>query len=252
MHNKIIYEILESRKGSRIKFIILFFLILIRQSCAETFFNEMQTPLTTSAQNPFFVGAGLTLTAVILEDQLVDPLQEDTIEDKPLGSFSHLGDLMGQLVPNIAYYSAMKAHYFFAKNDESNLNAQIMLKATFYSALATNILKYTIREPRPNGSARNSFPSGHTTSAFAFASVAGAIHGWKWGIPAYAIAVFAGFSRINDNAHYLHDVLGGATIGLGYGLGITYLLKKKILNTNLIVCPLLIKSFSGIRLVYNF
>lgn len=192
------------------------------------------------------------MTSAIFEDQIVDPLQKDTIEDKPLGSFSEIGDLMGQLVPNITYYGAMKTHHYFTENSESNLNAEIMFKATFYSSLVTNILKYSIREPRPNGSARNSFPSGHTTSAFAFASAVGAIHGWKWGMPAYMIAGFVGFSRINDNAHYLHDVLSGASIGLGYGLSITYLLKKQPANANLIVYPLLNKSSSGIRVAYNF
>lgn len=239
-------------KGFSIKFFISFVFLLISPCFAETFFNEMKTPITTEAKNPFLIGAGLTLTAAILEDQVVDPLQEDTSNDRPLGSFSKFGDLMGQLVPNIAYYGAMKTHYYFSDIADSNLNAEIMLKATFYSALVTNVLKYTIREPRPNGSSRNSFPSGHTTSAFAFASAVGAIHGWKWGIPAYVIAGFVGFSRINDNAHYLHDVLGGAAIGLGYGLGITYLLKKQAANSNLIVYPLLNKSSSGIRLVYNF
>ena len=82
---------------------------------AEKFFNEIQSPLTTEAKNPFLIAAGLTLTAAILEDQVVGPMQEDTIEDKPLGSFSTFGDLMGQLVPNVAYYGAMKTHHFLLK-----------------------------------------------------------------------------------------------------------------------------------------
>ena len=224
----------------------------MNNTLADTFVNEMKSPITTEARNPFLIGAGLTLTAAILEDQIVDPLQEDTIEDRPLGSFSRLGDLMGQLVPNILYYGAMKTNYWLSDNSESNLNAEIMLKATFYSALVTNVLKYTIREPRPNGRARNSFPSGHTTSAFAFAAAVGEVHGWKWGIPAYTIAGFVGYSRINDNAHYLHDVLGGASIGLGYGLGITYLLKNKVVSQNLVIYPHATRSSTGVKLAYNF
>lgn len=234
------------------KILFLIFLFTFTKSSADTFINELQSPVTTKAKNPFFIAAGLTLSATLLEDQVVDPLQKDTIEDKPLGSLSKFGDLMGQLVPNFVYFAGMKSHYFLTNSTESNLNSEIMLKATLYSSLITNILKYTIREPRPNGSARNSFPSGHTTSAFAFASAVGAIHGWKWGVPAYAIAGFVGFSRINDNAHWLHDVLGGAAIGMGYGLGITYLLKKQSIENNLTIYPIINKSLSGIGLIYNF
>ena len=232
------------------KFFIFFFVPYFAFS--ETMLNELKSPVTTEARNPFYYAAGLTLLTVILEDQVVDPVQEETIRERPLGKLSPMGDIMGQLVPNALYYLGMKINYWKSDNLESNLNAEIMLKATFYSGLVTNILKYSIREPRPKGNARNSFPSGHTTSAFAFASAVGAIHDWKWGVPAYLIATMVGVSRINDNAHYLHDVLGGAAIGMGYGLGITYLLKKEKLNSNLTVYPLLDKGTSGMGLVYNF
>lgn len=44
---------------------------------------------------------------------------------------------------------------------------------------------------------------------------------------AFTLAGFVAYSRINDNAHYLHDVVGGAVIGTGYGLGLHYLYKDK-------------------------
>lgn len=220
---------------------------------AETFLEGLQTPVTTQAKNPFLITAGLTLSAAILEDQIVDPIQEETIREKPLGKLSSFAEIMGQLVPNILYYGGMKTHYYLTSSESTNLNAEIMLKATIYSALVTNILKYTIREPRPTeGGARNSFPSGHTTSAFAFASAVGAIHGWKWGTPAYLLAAVVGFSRINDNAHYLHDVLGGAAIGMGYGLGMTYLLKKEVIDENLAIYPIMNRSKTGIGISYQF
>lgn len=220
---------------------------------AEKIVDELKSPVATEARNPFLYGAGLTLLTVILEDQVVDPVQNDTVEDKPLGKISPIAEVMGQLVPNAFYYLGMKINYWKNENTESNLNAEIMLKATFYSGLVTTVLKYTVREPRPmTGGARNSFPSGHTTSAFAFASSVGAIHGWKWGLPAYGIAAMVGYSRINDNAHYLHDVLAGATIGMGYGLGITYLLKKEQVSQNLVIYPLLNKSENGIAMLYQY
>lgn len=103
-------------------------------------------------------------------------------------------------------------------------HAEIMFLASAYAAGSATILKYSVREPRPyNGSVRTSFPSGHTTMAFAFASVVGAEHGWLWAVPAYAMATVTGIARINDNMHYLHDVTAGATIGIAYGLGLHYI-----------------------------
>ena len=99
----------------------------------------------------------------------------------------------------------------------------LMVKSTLYSVFLTSALKYTVREPRPsNGNERNSFPSGHSTTAFAFASVVGAEHEWYWGALAYSLAGLVAFSRMNDNRHYIHDVVAGATIGMSYGLGLYF------------------------------
>jgi membrane-associated phospholipid phosphatase len=65
----------------------------------------------------------------------------------------------------------------------------------------------------------NSFPSGHTTSAFSIATViATEYKDVKW-VPyvCYSIAGLTGLSRINDNKHWASDVLMGAAIGFGVG-----------------------------------
>ena len=62
------------------------------------------------------------------------------------------------------------------------------------------------------GSAHASWPSGHTTSAFAFAMAMGmAFPVLRW--PLLALAALTGFSRMVLNMHYLGDVIMGATIG---------------------------------------
>ena len=183
--------------------------------------ENFKSPVTTDAKYFLFGGAGLTATLLFFEDQIVDPVQHEAVEDKPLGSTSKLGDLGGQGITNALYVAGMISYGLLAKNSESMRDASGMLQATAYSVLVTTSLKYTVREPRPNDSnTRNSFPSGHTTAAFAFASYVGCRHSLPWGIAAYAFAAFVGFSRVNDNAHYLHDVAAGAAIGGSYGLGI--------------------------------
>lgn len=70
-----------------------------------------------------------------------------------------------------------------------------------------------------------SFPSGHTTAAFAFASVLSRETQMWWpnsrwyiGTAAYAGATLVGVSRMYNNMHWASDVLGGAAIGTLVGL----------------------------------
>ncbi|MGZ3788381.1 MAG: phosphatase PAP2 family protein, partial [Bacteriovorax sp.] len=72
----------------------------------------------------------------------------------------------------------------------------------------------------------HSFPSGHTTTAFAFASFVASEHPWYVGVPAYVMASYVGICRMQDNYHYLHDVLAGATIGMSYGIALSQSSKK--------------------------
>lgn len=183
--------------------------------------DESLSPFTTSASNVVIVGSALTLTVLLFEDSIVDPTQSEFADDKPLGSWSKFGDLAGQMVPNAVYILGQAVAG--ATGDKKGYRRGMgMLKASAYASAVTTTLKYTIREPRPgNGSARNSFPSGHATTAFAFAGYVYQEHGWMWGVPALAMASFVGASRLNDNRHYLHDVLAGATIGLAYGISIS-------------------------------
>jgi len=88
------------------------------------------------------------------------------------------------------------------------------LKSTVVNASTTYILKYVINKKRPNGG-NHSFPSGHTSSAFSGASFIQRRYGWKYGIPAYALAAFTGYSRVYAKKHYTVDVVAGAIIGVG-------------------------------------
>lgn len=87
------------------------------------------------------------------------------------------------------------------------------------NAAVTYFLKYTVGRERPNGENNRSFPSGHTSNSFVTAAVAHELFGNTVGTAAYLSAVIVGISRINDNKHYLSDVLVGAGIGTAIGRG---------------------------------
>ncbi len=180
--------------------------------------DDALSPFTTDAK--YILLSGSALTAISLLDKN-DDFQEDANEHKTLGKYSTYGDIAGQLVPNILYAGGMWLHYKLNDNLDSRRRAVLMTKATVYSSLMTTVLKYSIRERRPDHSARNSFPSGHSTTIFAFAGIIGIEHEWYYAVPAYALGGLVGYSRLNDNKHYLKDVLAGATIGLSYAFGVS-------------------------------
>lgn len=89
------------------------------------------------------------------------------------------------------------------------------IKSFILTEAITYGLKITIDKPRPDGSNQKSFPSGHTSTTFQSASFIHIRYGFKYSIPAYALAGFTAFSRIEANKHDGWDVLAGAIIGIG-------------------------------------
>ena len=116
---------------------------------------------------------------------------------------------------------------------------------TGFAALAvsggiTAILKYTVKRDRPfvtypdiiqkSKAGSPSFPSGHTSSAFATAtSLSLAYPKWYIIVPSYAWAGTVGYSRMHLGVHYPSDVLAGALIGSGCAY-LTYKVNQKLLH----------------------
>lgn len=86
------------------------------------------------------------------------------------------------------------------------------LDAVARSYILTEGLKYLFQERRPDSDARDSFPSTHAGAAFALAVVQSHYkpdQASYW----YGAAVAVSASRVIDNRHYVHDVVGGAVVG---------------------------------------
>ena len=127
--------------------------------------------------------------------------------------------------------------------DNENLfdNACEIAAATVVNVGATYILKYAVNRPRPyetypdiigkSDQGSPSFPSGHTSGAFATAtSLSLAYPKWYIIAPSYLWAGTVGYSRIHLGVHYPSDVLGGMILGSG-SAWFTYKINKW-LNSN--------------------
>ena len=117
-----------------------------------------------------------------------------------------------------------------------------------YAVMAgfVNGIKYTASELRPDGSTHNSWPSGHTATAFVGATILHKEYGltrspW-YSIAGYSLATATGVMRVLNNRHWVSDVLSGAGIGilsteLGYGICDLLFKQRGLLRNDMSIYP---------------
>lgn len=121
-----------------------------------------------------------------------------------------------QYAPLAAYMGLSIAE---VDNRQHNLLDRTIIAATSYliMGIVVNTIKATVPVLRPDGSAWNSFPSGHTAMAFTGAHLL--FREYKdvspWiGIAGYAVATTTGVMRMFNKRHWLSDVAAGAGIAI--------------------------------------
>ncbi|HZQ39480.1 MAG TPA: phosphatase PAP2 family protein, partial [Rhizomicrobium sp.] len=77
-------------------------------------------------------------------------------------------------------------------------------------------LKHVVHEQRPNHTDFQSFPSDTSALAFAPAQYLWDRYGWEYGVPAYAAAIYTGYSRVEAKEHHWYDVAASAGIAFGF------------------------------------
>lgn len=121
--------------------------------------------------------------------------------------------------------------YLYGRNQQNDKLANTALyglESVAISGVVTEMLKLSGHRHRPNtgdsshswdgpgmSDANRSFPSGHTSTAFAVATVLATEYHDKNLVPqvSYGLAGLTALSRINDNEHWASDVFVGAAIG---------------------------------------
>ncbi len=141
-------------------------------------------------------------------------------------------------IDDISQYAPFASVYalnaFGAKGKHNFKDRTIILGTAYLIMGATvNTIKKTSNVQRPDGSSNNSFPSGHTATAFMGAEFLYQeykhVSPW-YGIAGYAVATGTGFFRMYNDRHWLTDVAAGAGIGM-LSTKIAYWIHPLIKNT---------------------
>ncbi len=123
------------------------------------------------------------------------------------------------------------------KDKVMTINSYELVTSTIVGSVLTTTMKFSFDRTRPfvtypnditkyTKAGSKSFPSGHTSMAFATATSISLMYP-KWYIiaPSFLWASSIGYSRMYLGVHYPSDVLAGALLGAGSSIGTHYLFK---------------------------
>ncbi|MEW7400868.1 phosphatase PAP2 family protein [Elizabethkingia anophelis] len=159
------------------------------------------------------VAPGILFTASVATWNQKEQIRED--RNRYLPNFKVPYDDYLQYAPAVTVYGLKLA----GVKGRNNIGRASLSYATSLAIMAilVNSIKYTAKVERPDGSRRNSFPSGHSAMAFTNAAFLDKEYGLvnpAYSIAGYSAATFTGLGRALNNRHWLPDILAGAGIGI--------------------------------------
>ena len=184
----------------------------------------------TRKENAYTIGIGLgaAWAASSLDDRIAGSTFNSeryggtgTALDKTFEPGEMLGSAIVQMGGAFATYGIGK---LWPQSDMVYLGRDL-IRAQIVTQSLTIGIKTAVGRERPDGT-NWSFPSGHASTSFATATVIQRHYGWHAGIPAYVLAGFVAASRLNEDRHYLSDVVFGAALGVMAGRTVTFQLGK--------------------------
>ena len=212
-------------------------------------------------KNLGWISLAVASTAMVIDAPLRDEMRRQPRDNSFMLHIERFGAEYSLAVVGGFYLAGS-----LADNDTAALVARDSLTASIIaSGLITPALKIVTGRSRPyenagefnfqglGASMRNSsFPSGHTTEAFALASVISAHYEETWiKSSAYAVASLVGIARTYHDAHFASDVLAGAFIGNWVGQSVVARNQSKRDRSTTLI-PEITPGMSGLRLTGRF
>lgn len=149
------------------------------------------------------------------------------------GFWDTVGDAGGNPATHFGVAGAMYLASLASGDTRDYEVSKTMLSALAINGLVTLALKGAAHTESPNGD-ENGWPSGHTSSSFAFATVVYEAYGPWLGVPAFAFASFVGYERLDARNHDFSDVISGALIGIAIGHAVSQNHMPKILGMDVV------------------
>ncbi len=193
---------------------------------------------TVTLQNAALLGVALG-GALAIRSNLDDDVRRYTARSpnrwgNATTSLGILGGAEVQIPALLLLYSYSK----YQKKDHLHEMSVSLISAYTITGLSTIAIKGIANTERPSDNWNDGqfgFPSFHASNSFAMAAVIDEYYGPRAGIPAYALAGLIGWSRIDERAHDLSDVVFGAA--LGYVIGKSIAGKHRFGNSNVQIMP---------------
>ena len=201
---------------------------------SEHIYEVLKKPLHWNRENWVTLAALVGVVAAgqhTLDNEMREFTMDESHRNKSFDDLAELGETLGNglyVVPGMGV-----AYLLGEVTDNYRLKrvALIGLESRIATDILTTLMKVTTNRDRPNHDTKASdwhglfgskgprsdaaFPSGHTATAFSFATVIALEYRDQPAIQilAYTAATMAGLSRIYDDDHWATDVIAGATIG---------------------------------------
>ena len=191
-----------------------------------------------TVKNPLSVG--LLVAAGVTGIVLSGSNGNDQVEDhftRHGSQLSKCGDMIGDVGGNPGTHFAVAGAMYFtglARGDVKTYEvSKTLINALAINGMVTLALKGLTRTESPNDD-EFGWPSGHTSSTFAFATVMYEAYGPWVGIPLFAFASYVGYERIDARNHDFADVISGALIGIAIGHAVSRNHQMKIFGMDVV------------------
>jgi hypothetical protein len=181
----------------------------------------------------------------IFNSEVKEEINENIDENLTIDDYS-------QYIPFLSVYALNKV----GVRGRNNLKDATLILGCAYGIMGASVLslKYLTKVERPDGSTKNSFPSGHTATAFMGAEFLYQEFKHKsiwYGIAGYTIAVGTGAFRMYNDRHWFTDVTAGAGFGI-LSTKVSYILfnKKKSKTVLQNIQPYINSKYCGVILEF--
>lgn len=160
--------------------------------------------------------------AIGIRESDLDQRVRDEVAEHPSrwGDGSRILGYIGDVEYQAPVMLGLYGYSVWAQDEELHDLMGSVISASVITGVSTVTLKLITNTDRPSDKFSNGhygFPSYHTSSTFAIAAVLDEYYGCQVGLPAYALAAAVGFSRIDQQAHDLSDVVFGSVLGVVIG-----------------------------------